>query len=125
MITKGGLNTVIRSLAIEYAKEGIRFNAVDLGRRGHTTAQGCAPGSSNGKAGTEDGYEGERYCRRSSLSIASRASNQRDHPRRWRLSRWPLVSAGRSVMRSAASPPPVNEIEGAVANDKRKNNHAD
>ncbi len=28
MITKGGLNTVIRSLAIEYAKEGIRFNAV-------------------------------------------------------------------------------------------------
>src|SRR5258705_8909752 len=28
MRTKGGLNTVIRSLAIEYAKEGIRFNAV-------------------------------------------------------------------------------------------------
>src|SRR5882724_12519336 len=28
MITKGGLNTVTRSLAIEYAKEGIRFNAV-------------------------------------------------------------------------------------------------
>jgi NAD(P)-dependent dehydrogenase (short-subunit alcohol dehydrogenase family) len=28
MITKGGLNTLIRSLAIEYAKEGIRFNAV-------------------------------------------------------------------------------------------------
>jgi NAD(P)-dependent dehydrogenase (short-subunit alcohol dehydrogenase family) len=26
MITKGGLNTVTRSLAIEYAKEGIRFN---------------------------------------------------------------------------------------------------
>jgi NAD(P)-dependent dehydrogenase (short-subunit alcohol dehydrogenase family) len=28
MITKGGLNSVIRSLAIEYAKEGTRFNAV-------------------------------------------------------------------------------------------------
>ena len=28
MITKGGLNSVIQSLAIEYAKEGIRFNAV-------------------------------------------------------------------------------------------------
>ena len=28
MITKGGLNAVTRSLAIEYAKEGIRFNAV-------------------------------------------------------------------------------------------------
>ena len=31
MITKGGLNAVIRSLAIEYAKEGIRFNAVAPG----------------------------------------------------------------------------------------------
>jgi NAD(P)-dependent dehydrogenase (short-subunit alcohol dehydrogenase family) len=31
MIMKGGLNTVTRSLAIEYAKEGIRFNAVAPG----------------------------------------------------------------------------------------------
>jgi NAD(P)-dependent dehydrogenase (short-subunit alcohol dehydrogenase family) len=31
MITKGGLNSIIRSLAIEYAKEGIRFNAVAPG----------------------------------------------------------------------------------------------
>jgi NAD(P)-dependent dehydrogenase (short-subunit alcohol dehydrogenase family) len=31
MIMKGGLNTVTRSLAIEYAKEGIRFNAVASG----------------------------------------------------------------------------------------------
>jgi NAD(P)-dependent dehydrogenase (short-subunit alcohol dehydrogenase family) len=31
MITKGGLNTATRSLAIEYAKEGIRFNAVAPG----------------------------------------------------------------------------------------------
>lgn len=31
MMTKGGLNTVIRSLALEYAKEGIRFNAVAPG----------------------------------------------------------------------------------------------
>jgi NAD(P)-dependent dehydrogenase (short-subunit alcohol dehydrogenase family) len=31
MITKGGLNTITRSLAIEYAKEGIRFNAVAPG----------------------------------------------------------------------------------------------
>ena len=31
MITKGGLTTVTRSLAIEYAKEGIRFNAVAPG----------------------------------------------------------------------------------------------
>jgi NAD(P)-dependent dehydrogenase (short-subunit alcohol dehydrogenase family) len=31
MMTKGGLNTVTRSLAIEYAKDGIRFNAVAPG----------------------------------------------------------------------------------------------
>jgi NAD(P)-dependent dehydrogenase (short-subunit alcohol dehydrogenase family) len=31
MITKGGLNSVTKSLAIEYAKEGIRFNAVAPG----------------------------------------------------------------------------------------------
>jgi NAD(P)-dependent dehydrogenase (short-subunit alcohol dehydrogenase family) len=31
MLTKGGLNTVTRSLAIEYAREGIRFNAVAPG----------------------------------------------------------------------------------------------
>ncbi len=31
MITKGGLNTAVRSLAVEYAKEGIRFNAVAPG----------------------------------------------------------------------------------------------
>ena len=31
MITKGGLNTAVRSLALEYAKEHIRFNAVAPG----------------------------------------------------------------------------------------------
>jgi NAD(P)-dependent dehydrogenase (short-subunit alcohol dehydrogenase family) len=31
MMTKGGLNTVTRHLAIEYAKQGIRFNAVAPG----------------------------------------------------------------------------------------------
>lgn len=31
MITKGGLNTVTRQLALEYAKQGIRFNAVAPG----------------------------------------------------------------------------------------------
>jgi NAD(P)-dependent dehydrogenase (short-subunit alcohol dehydrogenase family) len=32
MITKGGLNTITRSLAIEYAKKGIRVNAVAPGQ---------------------------------------------------------------------------------------------
>ncbi|MGH6878810.1 MAG: SDR family oxidoreductase, partial [Rhizomicrobium sp.] len=36
MITKGGLNSVTLSLAIEYAKDGIRFNAVAPGAV-HTT----------------------------------------------------------------------------------------
>jgi NAD(P)-dependent dehydrogenase (short-subunit alcohol dehydrogenase family) len=31
MMTKGGLNTLTRSLAIEYAKDGLRFNAVAPG----------------------------------------------------------------------------------------------
>ena len=31
MITKGGLNAGLRSLAMEYAKESIRFNAVAPG----------------------------------------------------------------------------------------------
>jgi NAD(P)-dependent dehydrogenase (short-subunit alcohol dehydrogenase family) len=31
MITKGGLNSVTQNLAIEYAKDGIRFNAVAPG----------------------------------------------------------------------------------------------
>ena len=30
-MTKGGLNFITRSLAIEYAKEGVRFNAVAPG----------------------------------------------------------------------------------------------
>jgi NAD(P)-dependent dehydrogenase (short-subunit alcohol dehydrogenase family) len=31
MITKGGLNSATQNLAIEYAKDGIRFNAVAPG----------------------------------------------------------------------------------------------
>jgi NAD(P)-dependent dehydrogenase (short-subunit alcohol dehydrogenase family) len=31
MLTKGGLNTITRSLAIEYAQQGVRFNAVAPG----------------------------------------------------------------------------------------------
>ena len=38
MITKGGLNAGLRSLASEYAKEHIRFNAVAPGRRRHTAS---------------------------------------------------------------------------------------
>jgi len=40
MITKGGLNAVIGSLALEYAKEHIRFNVVAPGVVDHTAARG-------------------------------------------------------------------------------------
>jgi NAD(P)-dependent dehydrogenase (short-subunit alcohol dehydrogenase family) len=46
MITKGGLNTVTRSLAIEYAKQGIRFNAVAPGVVDTPIAQGRFQGIS-------------------------------------------------------------------------------
>ena len=39
MITKGGLNAVMRSLAIEYAKEHIRFNAVAPGAVDYTASR--------------------------------------------------------------------------------------
>ena len=42
MITKGGLNAVVRSLALEYAKEHIRFNAVAPGHRRHTASRQCS-----------------------------------------------------------------------------------
>ena len=39
MMTKGGLNAVTRSLAMEYAKDGIRVNAVAARRRRHPAPQ--------------------------------------------------------------------------------------
>ena len=39
MITKGGLNSATQNLAIEYARDGIRFNAIAPRRSGHTNAQ--------------------------------------------------------------------------------------
>ena len=40
MITKGGLEAVTRSLAMEYAKQGIRVNAVAPGHCRYASAQG-------------------------------------------------------------------------------------
>jgi hypothetical protein len=60
MITKGGLNTVTRSLAIE----GNRFDAVPPAVE-HIIAQGCSQGISYGKTASEDDYGGKRLCRRS------------------------------------------------------------
>ena len=88
MMTKGGLNAVIQSLAIEYAKEGIRFNAVAPGvvdtpmHRDDPKDSTLQPwGKSRGK----------RHCRRCSLPGTGRSSEWRDTPCRWCRSGWPLV----------------------------------
>jgi NAD(P)-dependent dehydrogenase (short-subunit alcohol dehydrogenase family) len=97
MITKGGLNTVTRSLAIEYANEGIRFNAVAPGTVETPLRQGCTQGIASDKAAHEDDYESKRHSRRGSLSSPRGASNRRDNPRRRWLSRWPLVAAKHEI----------------------------
>src|SRR6201993_2292908 len=93
MITKGGLNAVIKSLAIEYAKEGIRFNAVapgivDTPMHKDNPKGVAANGESSGRS---------RRCGCCSLPCAGASSERRGAPRRWRRSRWPLV-AGHGVV---------------------------
>jgi NAD(P)-dependent dehydrogenase (short-subunit alcohol dehydrogenase family) len=91
MITKGGLNTVTRSLAMEYAKQGIRFNAVAPGHRRYPAAQGCSQGASSDAAAHEQDRDCKRRRRRCPLLGTRRPSDRRGAPRRWRCSRWPLV----------------------------------
>jgi NAD(P)-dependent dehydrogenase (short-subunit alcohol dehydrogenase family) len=95
MITKGGLNTVTRSLAIEYAKEGIRFNAVAPGNVDTPLHKNDSRISqafgTNGKSGGR-----KRHCRRCSLPVKGGSSSWRGSARGWWCSRWPLV-AGRRV----------------------------
>jgi NAD(P)-dependent dehydrogenase (short-subunit alcohol dehydrogenase family) len=61
MITKGGLNIVARSLAIEHAKEGIRFNDVargnvDMPMPKDDSKDGSQEISANGKDREHRGY---------------------------------------------------------------------
>ena len=92
MITKGGLNTVTRSLAIEYAKEGIRFNAVAPGVVDTPLHKGDPKDSLKAFAANGESCGRKRRCRRCSLPGTGSSSNRRDTSRGWRLSRRPLVA---------------------------------
>lgn len=81
MITKGGLNTVTRSLAIEYAKEGIRFMPLP-GHCGHANAQGCFQRRSQEAAANGKHCEHKRHRRCCSLPVAGGSGNRRSAPRK-------------------------------------------
>jgi NAD(P)-dependent dehydrogenase (short-subunit alcohol dehydrogenase family) len=93
MITKGGLNAVIRSLAIEYAKEGIRFNAVAPGVVDSPLHKDDPKDSLKKFQPMGENRGDKRSCRRCPFPGTSRSSNRRNTPRGWWLSRWPLVVA--------------------------------
>ena len=92
-LTKGGLNAVTRALAIEYAKQGIRVNAVSPGvietpmhaPAMHAFLAGLQP------MGRMGAHAGRR--RRRALSRTGAIRHRRDPARRRRRSRRPLVSA--------------------------------
>ena len=90
MITKGGLNSATQNLAIEYAKDGIRFNAVAPG----VVDTPMHRNESNGSfaAGYEKGV-GKGHCGCRSLPGAGRSCERRDSPRGWRGSGSSLVAA--------------------------------
>ncbi len=94
MITKGGLNTVTRSLAIEYAKEGIRFNAIAPGVVDTPLHKDGPKESLKTRQPMGKIVEVKDIVGRCSLPGAGRSSNRRDHPRGWWCSRWLLVAAG-------------------------------
>jgi Enoyl-(Acyl carrier protein) reductase len=91
MMTKGGLNTVTRSLAIEYAKEGIRFNAVAPGVV-DTALHRDGPSSDKARQPLGKNRGRTRSCRGCSLPSSSRSGNRRGAARRWRCPRGLLVA---------------------------------
>ena len=92
MITKGGLNSIIPSLAIEYAKQGIRFNAVAPGVVDTPMHKDNHQGLSNDIAANGKNRGRKRRCRRCSLPGPGRSSNRRGAPRGRRCARGPLVT---------------------------------
>jgi len=89
MITKGGLNAATMSLAIEYAKDGIRFKRRGPRRCGYGNAAQCS--LRLGVAAQYENGEHKGYCRRRSLLGKCQSGEWRDPPHRWRRSASPLV----------------------------------
>ena len=89
MITKGGLNSATQNLAIEYAKDGIRFNAVAPGEV-DTAMHRDDANDCDLAAGCEKG-DGEGCCRCRSLPGTGRSCERRDSPRGWCRSRSAVV----------------------------------
>ena len=107
MMTKGGLNSATQNLAIEYAKDGIRFNAVAPGDV-DTPMHRNDPNDST-SAGREKG-DGKGYCRCGSLPGTGRSCERRDSPRGWRRSGSSLVAARQFNTAPAARLPVICEV---------------
>ena len=91
MITKGGLNAVVRSLALEYAKEHIRFNAVAPGRRRHPAARRCFGRLAEKRFADGLGHDGGGHRQRGCLSDRSSSNHRRGVARgRW-CAHWQMV----------------------------------
>jgi NAD(P)-dependent dehydrogenase (short-subunit alcohol dehydrogenase family) len=102
MITKGGLNSATQNLAIEYAKDGIRFNAVAPGEV-DTPMHRNEPNDSTFAADYEKG-ESKGYCRCRSLPGTGRSRERRDTPCRWCRSRSSLVKNNTGLQRGRHAP---------------------
>ena len=94
MVTKGGLEAITRSLAMEYAKEGIRFNAVAPGVV--NTPMHANDSGEFLKGPFADGRDTRycRYCRRDRLSNRSSPCHRRGVARRRRRPQREVVSPG-------------------------------
>ena len=92
MITKGGLNSIIRSLAIEYAKQGIRFNAVAPGVVDTPMHKGDPKEFLKTAAADGGDRRHTGRCGGCPLPGTRRSSNRRGPPRGRGCSRWPMVA---------------------------------
>jgi NAD(P)-dependent dehydrogenase (short-subunit alcohol dehydrogenase family) len=107
MITKGGLNSATKNLAIEYAKDGIRFNAVAPGvvdTEMHRNANESTLQPAMKKATVEEVVDAVLY-----LAQAGQCE-RRDTPRGWCRSGSSLAGAIQFNVVSAACLPVICEV---------------
>jgi NAD(P)-dependent dehydrogenase (short-subunit alcohol dehydrogenase family) len=96
MITKGGLNSAIENLAVEYAQDGIRFNGVAPG----VVSTPMHPDDPRIYiASDHEKGDGEGYRRSRSLPGTSRSCERRNPPRRWCCTGASVVSKQRTQTR--------------------------